>query len=198
MWSAFKGSNSTWAEMFRVLGYDQAHIVELWLKERAAWNGAAESDAVFISQKGGQLDRSQIFRLFVQVCEEAGIPKELRHPHVLRHSFGFISRQQGCELEVTQMGLGHKSIASTGIYTQGIPRKRRIKNLKRLSRGCVEAMLNLKQAAGKVGISEGLLILWVSTGKFTPSIESSLKSTNFTGIAARALEILRRSGRRGS
>ena len=36
-------------------------------------------------------------------------------------------------------------------------------------------MLNLKQAAGKVGISEGLLILWVSTGKFTPSIESSLK-----------------------
>ena len=49
-------------------------------------------------------------------------------------------------------------------------------------------MLNLKQAAGKVGISEGLLILWVSTGKFTPSIESSLKSTDFTGIAARALE----------
>ena len=129
-----KGSNSTWAEMFRVLGYDQAHVVELWLKERTTWSGAAESDAVFISQKGGKLDRSQIFRLFVQVCEEAGISKELRHPHVLRHSFGFISRQQGCELEVTQMGLGHKSIASTGIYTR-VTRKEADKELKKAFKG---------------------------------------------------------------
>jgi hypothetical protein len=49
-------------------------------------------------------------------------------------------------------------------------------------------MFNLKQAAEKVGVSEGLLILWVATKKFTPSIESSLKSTDFTGAAARALE----------
>ena len=42
-------------------------------------------------------------------------------------------------------------------------------------------MFSIKQAAAKAGISEGLLLLWVSTGKFTPSIGSSLKSTDFTG-----------------
>lgn len=49
-------------------------------------------------------------------------------------------------------------------------------------------MLNLKQAAGAVGISEGLLILWVATKRFTPSIESSITSNDFTGVARRALE----------
>jgi hypothetical protein len=48
---------------------------------------------------------------------------------------------------------------------------------------------NIKQAAVKVGISEGLLILWVSTGRFKPSGVASLKSTDFAkeSIAARAL-----------
>ena len=50
-------------------------------------------------------------------------------------------------------------------------------------------MFNIKQAAAKVGISEGLLILWVSTGRFKPSVEMSLKSTDFTGVAKRALEV---------
>jgi hypothetical protein len=44
-------------------------------------------------------------------------------------------------------------------------------------------MLNIKQAAGKVGISEGLLILWISTGKFKPSVEASDTSAGLTGIA---------------
>ena len=130
-----KGSNSTWAgNVLRAGIRPSAHRGTVVERARSVERRGAESDAVFISQKGGQLDRSQIFRLFVQVCEEAGIPKELRHPHVLRHSFGFISRQQGCELEVTQMGLGHKSIASTGIYTR-VTRKEADKELKKAFKG---------------------------------------------------------------
>jgi hypothetical protein len=49
-------------------------------------------------------------------------------------------------------------------------------------------MFNIKQAAAKVGISEGLLILWVSTSKFKPSLELSMKSTDLTDAAKRALE----------
>ena len=51
-------------------------------------------------------------------------------------------------------------------------------------------MFNVKQAAQQVGINEGLLILWLSTGRFKPSGVTSLKSTDFPkdGIAARALE----------
>ena len=49
-------------------------------------------------------------------------------------------------------------------------------------------MFNIKKAAAKVGISEGLLILWISTGKFKPSVELSMKSTDFTGVTKRAFE----------
>jgi hypothetical protein len=49
-------------------------------------------------------------------------------------------------------------------------------------------MFNTKQAAQKVGITEGLLILWISTARFKPSAEASIKSTDFTGVARKALE----------
>lgn len=44
------------------------------------------SDALFVSQKGGRLDRSQFFRLFRSIAATAGLPPEKRHPHVLKHS----------------------------------------------------------------------------------------------------------------
>ena len=41
------------------------------------------SDFLFISQKGGRLDRSQFFRLFQAIASEAGLPAEKQHPHAL-------------------------------------------------------------------------------------------------------------------
>lgn len=51
-------------------------------------------------------------------------------------------------------------------------------------------MYTMKQSAHQVGITEGLLILWISTGRFKPSGVASLKSTDFAkdSVAARALE----------
>jgi len=49
-------------------------------------------------------------------------------------------------------------------------------------------MFTLKQAATKVGISEGLLILWIATGRFKPSIELSTRNHGLTGMAKKALE----------
>lgn len=49
-------------------------------------------------------------------------------------------------------------------------------------------MYTIKQAAAKVGLSEGLLILWVATGKFRPSVELSTPNDGLTGTAKRALE----------
>jgi len=50
-------------------------------------------------------------------------------------------------------------------------------------------MYSLKQAAAKVGISEGLLILWIDSGKFKPSQEISMKSSYFPmgSLAQRAI-----------
>ena len=49
-------------------------------------------------------------------------------------------------------------------------------------------MFNIKQAAGEVGISEGLLVLWIATGKFKPSVEASDTSAGLKGIAKLAWE----------
>lgn len=48
--------------------------------------------------------------------------------------------------------------------------------------------MNLKQAAQKVGISEGLLVLWIAVGKFKPSVELSSTSKGLTGRAKQAFE----------
>lgn len=49
-------------------------------------------------------------------------------------------------------------------------------------------MFTIKQAAERVGLSEGLLILWISTGRFKPSIDMSTRSAsrNLTGLAKKA------------
>jgi hypothetical protein len=49
-------------------------------------------------------------------------------------------------------------------------------------------VFNLSQAAAKVGISEGLLVLWIATGKFKPSIDSPDTSAGLMGIAKQAWE----------
>jgi|ERR1700735_739995 hypothetical protein len=49
-------------------------------------------------------------------------------------------------------------------------------------------MFNLKQAASKVGISEGLLILWIATGKVRPSVELSATGKGLNGNARKAFE----------
>jgi hypothetical protein len=48
-------------------------------------------------------------------------------------------------------------------------------------------MLNLKQGAKAAGISEGLLVLWIATGKFKPSVSTSLKSDGSSKPEERAL-----------
>jgi hypothetical protein len=42
-----------------------------------------------------------------------------------------------------------------------------------------EGTFSIKQAAQKAGISEGLLIFWISVGRFEPSIELSMRSSDF-------------------
>jgi integrase/recombinase XerD len=58
----------------------------------------------------------QAFGLVVKkYCVAAGIPAHLSHPHVLKHSIATHSiRNAG--IENVQAYLGHKSMASTGVY----------------------------------------------------------------------------------
>jgi integrase len=83
-----------------------------WLKQRPA-DG---SDFLFVSQKGGRLDRTQFFRLFKAVATEAGLPAEKRHPHALKHSLASHLVSANVNLALVKQQLGHKSIGSTMRY----------------------------------------------------------------------------------
>ena len=83
-----------------------------WLRERP--NDG--SDFLFVSQKGGRLDRSQFFRVFKSIAADAGLPPEKRHPHALKHSIASHLVSANVNLALVKQQLGHKSINSTLRY----------------------------------------------------------------------------------
>jgi type 1 fimbriae regulatory protein FimB len=83
-----------------------------WLRERP--NDG--SGFLFVSQKGGRLDRSQFFRLFQSITAAAGLPPEKRHPHALKHSIASHLVSANVNLALVKQQLGHKSIGSTMRY----------------------------------------------------------------------------------
>jgi type 1 fimbriae regulatory protein FimB len=117
-----KNGNPSHQAMQRVNGYSESHALELYLKERATRPGA-DSPFLFVSQKpkadgSRQLGTAQVYRLFVGICEAAGISEQYHHPHVMRHTAGFLLRDAGIGIEDIAQILGHKSISSTMIYTR--------------------------------------------------------------------------------
>ena len=63
------------------------------------------------------MTRMQLLRLFWKYAEIAGIPEELAHPHVLRHSICSIMAEQHSDIYAIQRKAGHKNISNTMIYT---------------------------------------------------------------------------------
>jgi type 1 fimbriae regulatory protein FimB len=74
------------------------------------------SPYVFVSQKGGKLDRSQIFRIFQQAAEKAGLPAHKRHYHCAKHTVAHTMLANGATLPEVQKYLGWKSLATAGRY----------------------------------------------------------------------------------
>jgi site-specific recombinase XerD len=83
-----------------------------WLRQRPD-DG---SDFLFVSQKGGRLDRSQFFRVFRSIAASAGLPPEKQHPHSLKHSIASHLVSANVNLALIKQQLGHKSINSTMRY----------------------------------------------------------------------------------
>src|SRR6267378_2055021 len=89
-------------------------VLSAWLKDRAKLGDS--SDYLFVSQKGGMMDRSAFYRVFSQIAEQAGLPAAKQHPHCLKHSLGFFLVEQGMSLPYIQQALGHKYLSSTACY----------------------------------------------------------------------------------
>jgi integrase/recombinase XerD len=64
------------------------------------------------------MDRTQFFRLFRALADEAGLPADKRHPHALKHSLASHLVAGNVNLALVKQQLGHKSIGSTMRYVR--------------------------------------------------------------------------------
>jgi integrase len=77
---------------------------------------ADASGYVFVSQKGGRLTRSQIFRILQQSATRAGLHKSKRHFHCCRHTGAMTLLRSGAPLNIVQKWGGWRSLGTVGRY----------------------------------------------------------------------------------
>jgi integrase len=98
---------------------DEVQALREWLRLRP--NDG--SDALFTSQKGGALDRSQFFRIFRSAARAAGLPAGKRHPRVLKYSLASHLLADNAGLTTVSDILGHRSLNSTLQYLKEASRQ---------------------------------------------------------------------------
>lgn len=88
-----------------------------WMQDRISLTiQPGEHDFAFLNRRGHHLTRAMIFTIIKRLAVEAGIHKSIS-PHTLRHSFATHLLQNGADLRIIQMLLGHEDISTTEIYT---------------------------------------------------------------------------------
>ena len=111
------------------LGAEASFALQAYLAlGRDALLAGKRSESVFVGRAGKPLSRQAFWKLIKAHGRRAGIRVSLS-PHVVRHSFATHLLENGADLRVVQMLLGHADISTTQIYTH-VNRER----LKRLYR----------------------------------------------------------------
>lgn len=72
-------------------------------------------DTLFLNRRGKQLTRAMIFTIIKQLAQEIKLNKDIS-PHTFRHSFATHLLENGADLRVIQLMLGHESITTTEVY----------------------------------------------------------------------------------
>ena len=96
---------------------DCVEALRAWLNER----GGADSEPLFVSNRGDRLSRDAVERIVRKHVELAAkscptLKGKRVTPHVLRHSAAMQLLQNGVDRTVTALWLGHESVESTQMY----------------------------------------------------------------------------------
>jgi site-specific recombinase XerD len=91
-----------------------------WRLLQAVPGTGGPDEPLFLSQKGGALDTSQVHRIIKAAAARAGLPEEIS-AHWLRHAHASHSLERGAPIHLVQATLGHASVATTGRYLHARP-----------------------------------------------------------------------------
>ena len=72
---------------------------------------------IFAGYGGKGISGKAVSKIFKAAAAAIALPGELSHPHVLRHTRGYLMVEKGYPLRVIQEWLGHKQIQHTVRYT---------------------------------------------------------------------------------
>jgi len=101
-----------------------SHSFKLWdqvrfLLDYYLTNRTDDDEAMFRSRKKGPITMQGVYYAYKNAAKAAGLPKELCHPHCLRHTIGSHLTLVGLDIETVQQYLGHRHPEGTVWYTKG-------------------------------------------------------------------------------
>ena len=99
------------------LGDEAVSWLERYLNEsRPHLIKTKPSEYLFTTRRGGAMTRQAFWYMIKRYASNAQISKDMS-PHTLRHSFATHLLNNGADLRVVQMLLGHSDLSTTQIYT---------------------------------------------------------------------------------
>ncbi len=94
-------------------------LLELYISSsRKSLLNKSHSDFLFLSTRGKGMTRQSFWHRIKHYCLASGFEPDKISPHVLRHAFATHLLNNGADLRVVQLLLGHSDLNTTQIYTE--------------------------------------------------------------------------------
>lgn len=92
-------------------------FLSAYLKDyRSSFINNSKTDSLFLSNRGKEMTRHSFWHILKKYATQVGIQEHLS-PHTLRHAFATHMINNGADLRVVQLLLGHSDLSTTQLYT---------------------------------------------------------------------------------